>query len=233
MNDKRTLLGWLKSALMVSMLVLTGCASPTALIDERPEQDDEAYAPPVLDYSLPDAEHGSLYRDGYMFTLFQDRRAYRVGDMLTVSLDEDTRSSKTANTNFGKTSGANAGGAFSTGGGAGGSFDGNLSGGRDFRGNSASSQRNSLSGSITVVVHEVLPNGVLRIRGEKWIRLNQGDEFIRLNGLVRVDDITNGNSISSQRIGDARITYSQSGVLADANEAGWLTKLFANPLFPI
>ncbi len=225
-------MSWIKSGLLLMVLLLTGCSSTTPLIEERPSPDDAQYAPPELDYSLPDSAHGSLYRDGYMFTLFQDRRAYRVGDMLTVSLDEDTRSSKTANTNFGQNSGASMGGSFATGGGASGSMDGALSGNRDFRGNSASSQRNSLSGSITVVVHQVLPNGVLRIRGEKWIRLNQGDEFIRLNGMVRVDDITNGNMISSQRIGDARITYSQSGVLADANEAGWLTKLFVNPLFP-
>ncbi|MGR5541221.1 flagellar basal body L-ring protein FlgH, partial [Vibrio campbellii] len=131
-----------------------------------------------------------------------------------------------------KSSSAGVSGGYDTGSSAR-SGSGSLSGDRDFNGGSASSQRNSLSGSITVMVHEVLPNGVLRIKGEKWLRLNQGDEFIRLNGLVRVDDINNGNEISSQRVGDARITYSQSGILADANEAGWLTKLFVNPLFPL
>lgn len=219
--------------LLSSALLLAGCASVSApsLIDDRPSPDDDVYAPPALDYSLPDAGSGSVYRDGYIWTLFQDRRAYRVGDILTVSLDEDTRSSKQADTNFGKNSSAGMSGGYDSGGSTGG-LSGNLSGDRDFRGSSASSQRNSLSGSITVMVHEVMPNGVVRIKGEKWIRLNQGDEFIRLNGLVRVDDINNGNQISSQRVADARITYSQSGVLADANEAGWLTKLFVNPLFP-
>lgn len=224
------MLRWL--ALLCSVVTLMGCASSTPpLIDDRPSPDDDVYAPPALDYSLPDAEAGSVYRDDYIWTLFQDRRAYRVGDILTVSLDEDTRSSKQANTNFGKSSSVGMSGGYDNGSSSGG-VSGNLGGDRDFKGGSASSQRNSLSGSITVMVHEVLPNGVLRIKGEKWLRLNQGDEFIRLNGLVRVDDINNGNEISSQRVGDARITYSQSGVLADANEAGWLTKLFVNPLFP-
>ncbi|WP_047045941.1 flagellar basal body L-ring protein FlgH [Vibrio mexicanus] len=224
------MLRWL--ALLCSAWMLVGCAANnTSLIDDRPSPDDDVYAPPQLDYSLPDATSGSVYRDGYIWTLFQDRRAYRVGDILTVSLDEDTRSSKQADTNFGKNSSVGLGGSYDTGSSSG-AASGDLSGDRDFRGSSASSQRNSLRGSITVMVHEVLPNGVLRIKGEKWIRLNQGDEFIRLNGLVRVDDINNGNEISSQRVGDARITYSQSGVLADANEAGWLTKLFVNPLFP-
>ncbi|WP_394242743.1 flagellar basal body L-ring protein FlgH [Vibrio astriarenae] len=222
---------WL--TLLCSVFVLAGCVSnSTPLIEDRPAPDDDVYAPPALDYSLPAASAGSVYRDDYIWTLFQDRRAYRVGDILTVSLDEDTRSSKQANTNFGKSSSAGISGGYDTGSRAG-SGSGNLSGDRDFNGGSASSQRNSLSGSITVMVHEVLPNGVLRIKGEKWLRLNQGDEFIRLNGLVRVDDINNGNEISSQRVGDARITYSQSGILADANEAGWLTKLFVNPLFPL
>ncbi|MGF1682681.1 flagellar basal body L-ring protein FlgH [Photobacterium minamisatsumaniensis] len=216
----------------LAILLLVGCSSRPSHVDDRPTPDDMGYAPPMLDYSLPDARSGSVYRDGYMWTLFQDRRAYRVGDMLTVSLDEDTRSSKQANTNFGKNASGGLSGGFATGSSSG-SASGDLSGNRDFRGSSASSQRNSLSGSITVMVHGVLPNGVLRIKGEKWIRLNQGDEFIRLNGLVRVDDIDNANQISSQRVGDARITYSQSGVLADANEAGWLTQLFVNPLFPI
>ncbi|MGL5585984.1 MAG: flagellar basal body L-ring protein FlgH, partial [Plesiomonas sp.] len=104
---------------------------------------------------------------------------------------------------------------------------------RDFKGNSTSSQQNSLSGSITVLVYEVMPNGILRVRGEKWLRLNQGDEYIRLNGLVRVDDIDGSNRVPSQRLADARITYSGRGALSDSNSAGWLTRFFNSPFFPI
>jgi flagellar L-ring protein precursor FlgH len=78
-----------------------------------------------------------------------------------------------------------------------------------------------------------MPNGILRVRGEKWLRLNQGDEYIRLNGLVRVDDIDGTNRVSSQRLADARITYSGRGALADSNSAGWLTRFFNSPFFPI
>lgn len=83
-----------------------------------------------------------------------------------------------------------------------------------------------------MTVHEVLPNGVLRISGEKWIRLNQGDEYIRLTGIVRVDDISRSNQVSSQRIGDARITYSYWGALAESNASGWLTQFFNSPWMP-
>ena len=103
---------------------------------------------------------------------------------------------------------------------------------RGFDGSASSSQGNKLEGAITVTVHEVLPNGVLRISGEKWIRLNQGDEFIRLTGIVRVDDVSRNNQVSSARIGDARITYSGRGTLADSNAAGWLSQFFNSPWMP-
>ncbi|MBO0181231.1 flagellar basal body L-ring protein FlgH, partial [Vibrio parahaemolyticus] len=75
-------------------------------------------------------------------------------------------------------------------------------------------------------VYQVLPNGVLRVRGEKWLKLNQGDEFIRLTGIVSASDISPDNTLSSQRIADARITYAGRGSFADTNTAGWLTQFF-------
>ena len=84
-----------------------------------------------------------------------------------------------------------------------------------------------------MTVAEVLPNGVLLIRGEKWIRLNQGDEYVRLGGMVRVEDIDQANRLSSQRIADARITYAGRGALADSNQAGWLTRFFNSAIAPL
>lgn len=77
-----------------------------------------------------------------------------------------------------------------------------------------------------------MANGILRIKGEKWLRLNQGDEYIRLRGLVRVDDIDESNRVSSQRIANAQITYAGRGSLAEANQPGWLSRFFQSPLFP-
>lgn len=220
---------WLLNVWLLFALLLGGCAGRDEFIPPKP--DGEEYAPPVLDYTLPEAKSGSLYRHQYTMTLFQDRRAYRVGDILTVQLSEETESSKKAGTQFGKSSSINLGAPtvankvydqLTTG----------VEGSRKFDGNASSSQGNKLQGAITVTVHEVLPNGVLRISGEKWLRLNQGDEFIRLTGIVRVDDISRSNQISSQRIGDARITYSGRGALADSNAAGWLTQFFNSPWIP-
>lgn len=214
---------------LTATVLLTGCSMRPEFVP--PEPDDEAYAPPPLDYSLPAAKDGSLYRHQYMMTLFQDRRAYRVGDILTVLLNEETESSKKANTKYGKDSsvgfeaptfGRNTIDDLAVG----------INADRSFDGSAASSQGNRLEGAITVTVHEVMPNGVLRVRGEKWLRLNQGDEFIRLTGVVRVDDVDRRNQVSSLRIGDARITYSGRGALADSNAAGWLSQFFNSPWVP-
>ena len=100
------------------------------------------------------------------------------------------------------------------------------------RGSADSSQSNRLSGSIAVVVDKVLSNGNLWIRGEKRLTLNQGSEVVQVAGLIRSVDITPGNTIQSNQIADASITYGGRGHLADSNRAGWLTRLFTSPLWP-
>ncbi|MBJ8829279.1 flagellar basal body L-ring protein FlgH [Citrobacter koseri] len=221
----------MKKQLVISLLALflSGCESPALLV----KKDDAAYAPPE-DIVVPETQvrGGGLYNGNYNWSLTQDRRAYRVGDILTVKLDESTQASKQARTNFGKKNDVSLGipEAF------GHSIDklsGSIDGNRNFNGNATSQQQNSLRGAITVAVYKVLPNGVLAIRGEKWLTLNQGDEYMRVTGLVRAADIERDNSVSSQRIANARISYAGRGALSDANAAGWLTRFFNHPLFPI
>lgn len=215
--------------LVMLLPLLSGCESQAMLV----KKDDEAYAPPKMEPTpTPEGRAGGVFESGYNWSLTADRRAYRVGDILTVILEESTQSSKQAKTNFGKNSSVDiaAPAIF-------GKTKDNLASSvdaqRNFDGGASSQQQNSLRGSITVSVHQVLPNGVLDIRGEKWLTLNQGDEYIRLSGLVRADDIENDNSVSSQRIGNARISYAGRGALSDSNAAGWLTRLFNHPLFPL
>ncbi|WP_299009422.1 flagellar basal body L-ring protein FlgH [uncultured Shewanella sp.] len=212
------------------LLILSGCAAHFPEAETQPGLAE--WAPPEIDYSLPEAKDGSLYRQGYMLTLFKDKRAFREGDILTVALDEKTFSSKKADTStskdqqmgFGLTSDID-GNAYSA------NADGSF--GRAFDGSGSSTQQNQLSGSITVTVAKVLPNGALLIRGEKWLRLNQGDEYLRLIGLIRIDDIDTNNTISSQRIADARIIYGGQGAIADSNSMGWAARYFNSPWFPL
>jgi len=83
-----------------------------------------------------------------------------------------------------------------------------------------------------VTVVEVLANGNLVVQGEKWININQGEEYIRLRGIVRPSDISPDNTIASVRVANAQIQYSGDGSLADANEQGWLAKFFNSPWMP-
>ena len=103
---------------------------------------------------------------------------------------------------------------------------------KNFKGEGDADQSNSLSGNISVTVVELLPNGNLSVRGEKRVTLNQGDEFIRLSGIVRPVDITSANIISSDKVADVTIMYVGEGAMADASKMGWLARIVQSPWFP-
>lgn len=215
---------------ILASTLLAGCKS-THYDLAVPKPGSDEWSPTVVVAQEESREQGSLYAPRQLFTLFQDHRAYRPGDILTVTLNEATESSKRSGTSIGKNSSASVGApifgtqTFDE-------FQASANADRNFSGEASANQRNSLSGSITVTVTEVLSNGVLVVKGEKWLRLNQGDEFIRLKGLVRAGDIDENNRVSSQRIANAQITYAGRGSLAEANQPGWLTRFFQSPLFP-
>lgn len=211
-------------------MLISGCATYDKAVG-NPHPSDEEWDATVVQPGEAKRESGSLYSRSQSMTLFQDRRAYRVGDILTVTLQEETNASKKSDTSTGKSSGVSVS-APNVGGTVVDSLAATLSAERNFDGEAASNQNNSLEGSITVTVSRVMGNGVLEIRGEKWLTLNQGDEYIRLKGLVRVDDIDEKNRVSSQRIANAEIAYAGRGTLSDANSKGWLGRIFDSPLFP-
>jgi flagellar L-ring protein precursor FlgH len=101
-----------------------------------------------------------------------------------------------------------------------------------FDGEGDSSQSNKLTGDITVTVTEVLSNGNLIVRGEKRIGINQGNEYIKLSGIVRPSDIDSTNTVESTRLADPTIVYVGDGAVADASVMGWLSKFFISALMP-
>ena len=212
---------------MAASLVLTGCASRVPL--NNPVVEDDALALPKTQPARGGVGGGVFSADTVSLT--SDARAFRVGDVVTVILQETTQASKKAGTSFSKGSTASVtpitalGKIFPKTG-----IDMNAD--RSFTGDSTSTQQNALSGAVTVIVQEVLPNGLLRVSGEKRLQLNQGEEFLRLKGYVRAADIDNDNQVSSLRVANARIAYSGQGTLADANTPGWLTRFFTGPLMP-
>ncbi len=203
-------------------------------LEEEPSVDYRP-ASPREDYPGATAV-GGLYRANASMNLFMDLRARAVGDILTILLVERTDASKDSSASTTKATDINTGmpiiaGRPVT---ANGTeiLNAEIQGGTSFSGEADATQSNRLDGSVTVTVAERLPNGNLMVRGEKWITLNQGEEFIRFSGIVRPVDIGPDNSIPSTKVADAKITYSGRGTLADSSEPGWLAKFFNSPWFP-
>ena len=189
-------------------------------------------APPPAAEPAP----GAIFQSGREVAWLEDLKAHRVGDIITIRLQEATQASKTSSTKTKKdTSVANAAptllGRGVTSGGTP-LLANSLDGTQQFQGDGSSSQSNSLDGSITVTVIDRLPNGNLVLQGEKWLTLNQGDEFIRITGVVRPSDIGTDNTVTSDKIANARISYSGRGTLANTNRAGWLARFFNSPWMP-
>lgn len=225
--------GCLRSAVLLSAAaVLNGC-----VIHPSARPDDPTYAPVMT--ATPEqqpATNGSLFRaSGGGLDLFSDRTAREVGDILTVVLQESTQSQKSSNIDISKDSDVNLGevnllGRALTASGYG--LSANASANRDFSGEADADQSNNLSGNISVTVVNVWPNGTLEIRGEKWMTLNRGDEYIRISGLVRPEDIQPNNQVLSTHVANARIAYAGSGSLADSQSMGWLSRFFNSAYWP-
>jgi flagellar L-ring protein precursor FlgH len=231
MTKMAEMLEYKKALVVASFCALTGCVLPP-----QPMPDDPQYAP-VLSDSPPvtPASLGTIPYGGFGLNLFSDRTASQVGDILTVVLVERTVSSKSAETSVTKESETSFDSGILLGddvtfGDYG--FETEINQDRDFEGEAESDQSNSLQGSITVTVSGVLSNGNLLVRGEKWMRFNKGDEYLRLRGIVRPRDIASDNTVLSTKIADARLTYSGTGSLANSNEMGWASKFFNSPYWP-
>ena len=216
---------------LISAIGLSGCA---ANHDVEPE--DTFFAPIMPEIPTEEVvSTGSLFQTGWSNGLYSDTKARRVGDIITVLLQENTQASKTAKTETKKASDASLSPLIGLNGLAP-TIDGNtlqlgIESDGNFKGDAKSNQSNSLNGQISVHVLRVLPNGNLIIRGEKWLTLNTGQEFIRLTGIVRAEDVSAENTVASNRVANARISYSGKGSLAESQEAGWLSSFFMSSMW--
>lgn len=209
--------------------ILVGC--------EALPKRDPAFAPvQAVDLRPPQQNNGAIYQSGYDMRLFEDHTAKRVGDILTVKLEENTTAKKSADLDTEKDNsisvtapnimGIDPSMIFGT------DLSATLASKHEFEGEGQANQSNNLSGDISVTVVDVFPNGNLRIRGEKRVTLNDGSEYIRLSGIVRTVDIDASNTISSNQVADATIMYTGDGAVADSSKIGWFAKFFLSPVFP-
>jgi flagellar L-ring protein FlgH len=209
--------------LLLACALLAGCTTI----------EDKMYSTPTVVpemSAMPTPTAGAIGSPNAGIALFEDAKARSVGDLLTIELVESTSAQKSAKTDtaksdndtlgnigiFGKTIHTNSA----------------VSSSRAFTGSGDSSQSNSLTGSITVAVVQRLPNGNLLVRGEKQIQINQGYEYVKLEGVIRPADIATDNSVTSDRVANARISYTGKGAVNDANTQGWLTRFFNSGWFP-
>jgi flagellar L-ring protein FlgH len=225
-----------KSSIPTLCCVLLLCALSTAcgLIPAK-EHKPEPVVARVLPPPTPRTD-GAIYQAGQQMELFADLKARRVGDVLTIVLNESTNASKNAVTKTAKTTAvANTGptifGKTITTKGVP-ILNTSMSGADSFDGEGSSTQSNSLAGSLTVTVVDVQANGNLVVQGDKNLKLNQGDEFVHISGVVRPADIATNNTVTSDKLADARISYSGKGVVDSSNRMGWLARFFNSPFAP-
>ena len=218
----------------LSILSIVSISFGCATIEPPPPSVEDSIVYPDSDLEGPTA--GSLYNPGRSGGLFEDMRASRVGDVITIYLEESINASKSSSTSAAKGSQVTitpptvAGSGITYKGNP--VFDANIASDSEFSGEGDSAQSNSLEGSITVVVTKVLSNGNMVVKGDKWITLNSGDEFVRFSGLVRSSDISPDNTVSSTKVANARIHYGGRGIVSDSSKAGWLTRFFMHPAYP-
>ena len=230
---------YIKFIIIVS--ILSSCSS---YVENKKSVDFEPIHKEIVFQKEDTTIDGSIYNSTSSGFFAGDRRAKSVGDILTVSLNESLSASKSTTNTTSKTDTfgvtlpplvfnqnpiVNAGTSIL---GAGKGTDSltaaDVAAGaaQSFAGAGTAAQTNTLTGSMTVTIIKVYPNGNLEIKGQKKLVLNDGSEFLRLSGIVRPEDIAANNTISSSNIADARITYTNAGVYADSTEPGWLSKIF-------
>jgi flagellar L-ring protein precursor FlgH len=209
----------------VLLVFLQGCATEPVDMVLKPSPDFQPVYPLAKD--VVKVPTGGIYSNRQSDAWFGRGRNYQVGDVITVLLDENTKSLRTQNaavSREGKTtlpSGLNTQlgkNPFLT--------------GIDLTNNKASStgtgtadQLATLTGSVAVTVVEILANGNLMVRGEKKLGLAEGTEVIQVSGVIRPEDVGPNSTVQSRRLANAQIAYRGSGDLANATRAGWGTTL--------
>ncbi len=209
--------------IILSVLFLSNCSS---YVEETINAEFVPLKPSFVEMNKTKPASGGIYSTSSPGLFSADKRAHKIGDILTVQLSETFSSTKSVSSQTSKEDaiGAEVGptGILRNFAGLG----GNLSKTNTFKGSGSASQSNSLTGFISATVVKVYPNGNLEIKGQKKLRLTEGSEYIRLSGIVRPQDISAANTVSSNLIAEAQIEYVGSGSLADESKPGWASRLF-------
>jgi flagellar L-ring protein precursor FlgH len=203
----------------VSLLMLNNCST---YVEEAINKDFKPLASTIAEMKAIKANNGAIYSTSSPGLFSSDKRAHQVGDILTVQLNETFSSTKSVTSQSAKEDAVAAQvgptGILKNFAGLGGTVT------NSFKGSGSASQSNSLTGFISATVVKVYPNGNLEIKGQKRLRLTDGSEYVRLAGIVRPQDISSSNTVSSNLIAEAQIEYVGSGTLSNESTPGWGSK---------
>ena len=202
---------------------LIGCAgvTPTTITSTS-----ATVRPMAAERSLPMS--GAIYTERTYRSMFEDRRASKVGDVITIMITE-----KSATNKSGSTKSENTGSAINDVGSLGwlsnnllGNAKVNATGERTLESTDTGNITNAFTSSLTVTVVDVLESGNLVVQGEKQIGYDRGADFIRFSGVVSPQLIAKGNVISSTQVADARIEYRTNTQVDQSAIASMMNRLF-------
>lgn len=208
-------------------VILSGCA----LMPPAPVVKGPLTATPSPPSSVATESTGAIYQPAAHtgFTLFEDRRPGSIGDIVTVIIQEKTNAAKSVQTSTHRKAGGEldvgvAPGLLPDVLGARQAFQ--MGGENSSTGRGTTRADNMFSGSLTATVVEVLPNGNLKIAGDKQIAINRGSEHIRFSGVVDPRVVTGANTVLSTQVADAKIEFRSRGAMDEVQAMGWLQRFF-------
>lgn len=214
-------------------IYLSGLALVLSLAGCAPAQQESDLAPITAPrVQVPDAEEfpqGGLFEEQRRMRLFEDRSARRAGDLITVIIEEEISGNKSASANMTREAEGDmpapqfGGEEFGV---AGRPMAFEHTGEASFEGDGGAEQDSSLSGTITAMVVDTLPNGQLVIKGQKAVTVSQGEEYLTISGIVRPDDVGANNEITSDKVAAMQVGYTGSGSINEATTPGWMTRFF-------
>ena len=215
---------WNKVGLGIIMLICAGC-----LTTQGPGQNSSSFSMPLsstLSNPAPGSE-GSLWAPRMPMNLYRDFKARNMGDIVTINVVESATASKNATTKTSRASGLAASWsgvlAKMTGDWVGNDQKVNFE--NDFDGKGETTRSSQLNTYITAQVIQVLPNGNMVIQGSRQVQVNNENQFINVQGVIRSEDISAGNIILSTFIAEAKIELAGQGAVSDKQRPGWFARI--------
>ena len=222
----------MNKSIIIFVFLLAGCAQHN---EDLKGIDFEPMYPQDMSFIETNNQSGAIFNSAQGNLFSMESKAQMVGDIITVAFAESFQATKSQNAATSRSldnsvtlpsiadlilpSRTNAA-----------DLSSRLKAGSEnsFAGSGSSAQSNSLTGQVSVHVVRVFRNGNLEILGQKKLTLNNGDEYIRVHGIVRPQDIDAENVVSSDRIANANIQYIGAGDIAESSKKGWYSKILDN-----